>query len=491
MVEPKKIPERQLDLGSASYFKVTPELIPGNQVLVSTGFVYAGGYSISDGFTGGPQTSPAFSPVSPATQRYDLVFLDETATVGLLAGTAVAFGSPAFNGGPGFNLGPDLPDNAVPVAYVFVNEIGSVVVNSDDITVLGGQFHAGRELDGYITDKGAFGSAPAGLTDDVSALFAGSIPGGTASQRGCVTVAPLNYVTLVDQASDEVLHSTGARMYGRLTWAASVWSLAYHYIDAAGAEQTMDPSSDTAGLAPTDIILVGVPCVFSRNDPARPLFQSGVQRLSDQVVGTVPDGTETSKGIVEFAPNGGTAALEAVQGNDSRLAGAGAVSGRANAGPVLGPEPIVRVIAGSGITVGLVVGGGELQFTIGASGGGLTNQVSSTSWSGTVGNIAFNPAFTNHPNLAIILNRDGGQGFSVGCCIGTGGIVAQGCAVLDGIGATEEGAYVEGSVIAYPNSPFNQFLYTIGSFTGLSITMNRSGADLATTITGRMFVLGQ
>jgi len=405
MADPTKIPSRQLDIGAASYFRVSAESPAGNQVRVSPGFVYAGGYSVADQVTGVPaagQLTAAFAPVAAASQRYDLVYLDQAGVAQLLQGNQVAFGSPVHDGAPGFNLGPDLPGEGIPVAYVLVTETGAVVVEDADISQLGGQFHVGRELEGYVVDKGLFGGAPAGISDDVSALFPTDVPGGSTTQRGAVTAPPLNYVTLVDQVGDEVLHSSGARMFGRLTEAATVWTLAYLYIDGAGAEQTMDPSSDTSGVAPTDIRLVGTPVVFSRNDPARPLFQSGVARLSDQVVGDIPTATTTVQGKALAGPTGPVVPLIGTV-NTIRSAGA----------PVSG-GPFHQLDFSGGVTPGA---SGEAVINLAAGAPGPTGPAGPTGPTGPAGPPG--PGFTSQgPSQALTIqsqpSRTGSNLFNFG-----------------------------------------------------------------------------
>lgn len=296
MADPTRIPARQLDLGAAAYFRVSPEDPVGNQVVVAPGYIYAGGYAVADQPL--EQTTAGFAPVAAATQRYDLVYLDIDGVAQILQGTQVAFGQPAFEGAPGANLGPDLPGIAIPVAYVFVDETGAVEVELADITALGGQFQATYDLVGVLTDRGLLGSAPTGASDDVSALFAGASPSNGTTQRGAVTAPPLNYMRVLNQAADEILHVSGARVFSRLTEAAGTWTAAYFYLNAAGVETVITDISDPAEVpdTPTDLRLAGVPEVFSWNDPTRPLFDSSFQRVSDQVVADIPTATTTVQG---------------------------------------------------------------------------------------------------------------------------------------------------------------------------------------------------
>lgn len=297
-----KIPQRQLDLGAAGFFRPEPETPPGNQVVVKAGFAYKGAFLVIES---GDQTSAGFASVSGAGfKRYDLVYLDSSGVVQNLQGNEVAVAAPAFDGAPGFNLGPALPDQIVPTAYVLVDEPGAVTVVASDIFQITGFIKIDRDLDGYLVDKGLFGSPPAGASDVVTALFAGETPGGSATVRGVVTAPPGNYVDLLDQKGDQLLVSqpagSPARGFGRLTEAAGVWTLTYLFVDSTGSETSFDPSSDLEAV-PSDVRLVGVRKVFSRNDPSRPLFDSAVGRLSDQVVGDIPTATLTVEGKVRSA----------------------------------------------------------------------------------------------------------------------------------------------------------------------------------------------
>lgn len=306
-------------LGAGGQFRVQAQSPFSDKVEVQPGFLYQGSHAIVD--ANAVQVSGALGPVTASFERFDLVYLDSAGLVQVLTGTEQAAPVAAFDGAPGDALGPTLPDEAIPLAYVFVDETATVVIVPSDVTDLGGQHQLTRDNFGFLIDKGLKGGgAPAGVDDVVTGLFGGEITS-TGSALGVVTSPPNNYVGLLDQFGDEIQHSTGARMFGRLTEAGAVWTLTYLFRDAAGAETSMDPAADTSGPAPTDVQLVAVRKVFSFNDPARPVFNSDTERLSDQLAGQIPDGDASGlKGKVEFAPDLNTDALKAVQGNDTRLA---------------------------------------------------------------------------------------------------------------------------------------------------------------------------
>ena len=335
----QSIAARQLELGPAGYFRVEPETPPNNQVSIRAGFQYAGAFGIFPQVAN--QMSAGFAGVNPGQQRYDLVYLDQSGAVQVLGGVEIALGAAAFERAPGWtgaNPGPQLPDGIVPLAWIFVDEPlpGAAVVDVSDITLITGFIHVGRHLRGYCVEKSNLGVAPVGFSSVVTGIFAGELPGGSASQPGVITTPTSNVVDLLRYPSrDEMLHVTGARVFGRLTYAAGVWTLSYFYLDAAGVETVVDLS--TIPSPPADILLAGVRKVFSDNDPARPLFstQNGVI-VSDQLVGDIPLASITQAGKVELATSAESIAGLAVQADDTRLltqnendAAQGAVTGSA------------------------------------------------------------------------------------------------------------------------------------------------------------------
>jgi hypothetical protein len=306
-----KFGQQQENLGPAEWFR--PEAMDpvGNQIRVKAGYMFASGHKImapNPDVNGNPQDqlTGGFAVVAPGFQRYDLVYLDQNGAPVILQGTAVAAGTAKFQGAPGWTgatPGPALPDFALPVAYVLVTETASVTIASTDITQIDGFLRSEHGMDGYFVDKGTL-NTPTGASDVVTALFAGEIVGSAVApfSKGVVTAAPNNKVDILDQKKDEISHAaTGSRIYARLTEAGGVWTLSYYYTDATGVETAVgDIAADTSlGAGLTAIQLSAVPKVFSRADPARPMFSTGI-RISDQVVpisAEVPVG-----GIIMFMP---------------------------------------------------------------------------------------------------------------------------------------------------------------------------------------------
>jgi hypothetical protein len=92
--------------------------------------------------------------------------------------------------------------------------------------------------------------------------------------------------------------------------------------------------------------------------------QGGMTNPSAKIlrIPILPDASTSVKGKVQLITDGSdTTAGKVLDVTDART---GAVKGRANAGTVSGFEQIVRIIAGTNISVALVESGGELQFTI-------------------------------------------------------------------------------------------------------------------------------
>jgi hypothetical protein len=443
MPNPQQIPQRQLDTGPAGWFRPEAMVPAANQIRVRAGYVFTGAEGVrvpNPALSGLPQDqlTAGFAVVAPGTQRYDLVYLTATGVATILQGTAVPTGTAFPQGGPGWegtNPGPKVPDTAFPVAWVFVNETGSVSIASSDITQIDGFVRTTRDLDGYLVDKGLLGAAPTGANDIVTTMFAGETPGGSDTVRGIVTSPPGNYVGLLDQNGDELLHATtpGSRIYGRITEAATVWTLSYFYLSAVGAETAVVAiETETEGGAPTNLRLVATPKVFSRNDPARPLFDSTAYRLSDQVVGDIPMATTTVPGKVELATNGEAIAGVVVQGNDDRLDG---VFARLNSGgAVSGRRSRLNLIEGTGMSIAIVddPGSDEIDVTLTVTSPGTYRARSNGATVSGTGNLSLAPvdgiAYT--PRLALNIGQFGATPQIVGAAVSAS---VEACAVIQGV----------------------------------------------------------
>jgi len=116
---------RQVDIGPLQFFEPVAEEPPGNQMLVRAGWIKVEGQLIQKA----DQLTVGFSVVPTADHvRWDLVWLDFNGVVN------VTPGSNQFSTVPMYTGAPQPPPHSYPVAYVFVNEAGSVVVTEADIT---------------------------------------------------------------------------------------------------------------------------------------------------------------------------------------------------------------------------------------------------------------------------------------------------------------------------------------------------------------------
>lgn len=92
-------------------------------------------------------------------------------------------------------------------------------------------------------------SPGAGTSDDVSADFTSQSPGGDSVTEGVITSAPSNRVDIVELGTfREIEDASGHRVYGRITEAASVWTLSY-FVNIAGTETAHSLSSQNITYA--------------------------------------------------------------------------------------------------------------------------------------------------------------------------------------------------------------------------------------------------
>ncbi len=72
--------------------------------------------------------------------------------------------------------------------------------------------------------------------------MAAKTPGGDATTKGVITAPPSNLVKVFDDDLDSFLDTNGNKVYGRITEAASVWTLSFFTIveGAPGVETAFD-----------------------------------------------------------------------------------------------------------------------------------------------------------------------------------------------------------------------------------------------------------
>jgi len=162
-------------------------------------------------------------------------------------------------------------------------------------------------------------TAPSATSMVVTTQMSGKTPGGDATTKGIITGAPTNLVKLFDVNRDSFLDPSGDKVYGRITEAASVWTLSFFVFNEGAGEVAFDMTPFSGN---TIIWYVQEVHSLDSYPVADPMF--AVQ--SDQLAGEVPDATTTIKGKVELATDGESAPNVVVQGNDSRLTGSGALT---------------------------------------------------------------------------------------------------------------------------------------------------------------------
>lgn len=83
-----------------------------------------------------------------------------------------------------------------------------------------------------------------GTSTDVSTQMSGKTNSTGSSVKGVVVIAPYNKIPLRDTNNDVIKNGTGDEIYARLTWAASIWTLTYYYLNA-GTETSYNFGSST------------------------------------------------------------------------------------------------------------------------------------------------------------------------------------------------------------------------------------------------------
>ena len=136
---PPKLHKRQVILGALDGFEVTERNPADANVDVASGVLNNASSGLEH--VKAAQVAGPFSPTGVGQERWDLVYIDETGTAAVEAGTNVVSGSPQFTGAPGFGSSFTAP-NVIPLAYVYIDESGGPVVVADDITDIRGLLSA-------------------------------------------------------------------------------------------------------------------------------------------------------------------------------------------------------------------------------------------------------------------------------------------------------------------------------------------------------------
>ena len=145
----------------------------------------------------------------------------------------------------------------------------------------------------YRADWQTFTFTISGASNDVSASFSGKVSGGGTSTAGVITSAPYNRVEIRDTSNgSEILDGSGNKVYGRLTYSASVWTLTY-YVFNAGVESAYSPSSVACNLYYREVFTI----------ETLPTIGADVGAMGSlDATADVVDASTTMRGLVSVTP---------------------------------------------------------------------------------------------------------------------------------------------------------------------------------------------
>lgn len=172
--------------------------------------------------------------------------------------------------------------------------IGNLNKVVTDITTLATLKRAVRREGGQFSASGS--------SVNVTTLMTGKTAGGSESTLGVVAgpadttnnKVDLVYATGVNRGDHVVIPETGARVYGRLTFAGGVWTITFKTIDTNGTEVGHTFGSATA-------VLWYYWEIFNFHET--PTFPDVFAIASDNASAQVPDATTTTKGKVRIGSN--------------------------------------------------------------------------------------------------------------------------------------------------------------------------------------------
>lgn len=127
-----------------------------------------------------------------------------------------------------------------------------------------------------------------GTSTDVSSLFTAKSNAGSSISPGVITVGQNKCILFNPTTGDQFEDAGGQKVYGRITWSASVWTLSY-YTNEAGTETAYSFGSAT------DIEFYFLE-VFTL--ATRPTIPSTPEFGSIDITGDVVDATTTQRGVV-------------------------------------------------------------------------------------------------------------------------------------------------------------------------------------------------
>lgn len=260
------------------------------------------------------------SPVNAAYTNSKLMSrTNDTSTAGKLAltnaGSAALvdtqkdindiFTATGINGENDANANVYATNNVIADADSYKESIESLDAEFDPTT---GHTHDGTAGQGPIISAGTLDNfnkfwavfqsvtknAASGTSTVITTEMAGKTPGGTSSAAGVITTAPNNLAHIVDASSGTFIEDAGGqRVYGRITEAATVWTLSF-YTNEAGTETAHS-------LTSTNIKVIFLE-VFDQEDrptiPSNP-FEFGTLDVTADVV----DASSTQRGVLNPSTN--------------------------------------------------------------------------------------------------------------------------------------------------------------------------------------------
>lgn len=137
-------------------------------------------------------------------------------------------------------------------------------------------------------------NAASGTSTVITTEMSGKTPGGTSSAAGVITTAPNNLAHIVDASSGTFIEDAGGqRVYGRITEAATVWTLSF-YTNEAGTETAHS-------LTSTNIKVIFLEVFNQENRPTIPSnpFEFGTLDVTADVV----DASSTQRGVLNPSTN--------------------------------------------------------------------------------------------------------------------------------------------------------------------------------------------
>lgn len=146
-------------------------------------------------------------------------------------------------------------------------------------------------------------ASASGTSIDVSSSFTTKTPGGTSTQAGVATTAPNNRVYVMDSLTETFIEDVGGqRVYGKLTYSAGVWTLAF-YTNEAGTETAHNLASTNITIFFQEVFTLATLPTFSPSPAEFGTLDvtADVADATATIAGKVNTTTQTFGGAKTFA----------------------------------------------------------------------------------------------------------------------------------------------------------------------------------------------